>query len=76
VADKAFCIIVRATTLLLRYHYSIPDEEGPPMEAPAEEAIPELWTLFMDGSSCLEGSGVGLILTSLEYEALVDRNNA
>ncbi|GJU34169.1 zf-CCHC domain-containing protein [Tanacetum coccineum] len=50
-----------------------PDEEGPPMEAPAEEAIRELWNLFMDRSSCLEGSGVGLILTSLEYEALKNR---
>ncbi|GJY82347.1 hypothetical protein Tco_0495723 [Tanacetum coccineum] len=52
-----------------------PDEEDPPMETPIEEVIPEPWTLFTDRSSCLEGSGAGLILTSLEYEALVDRNN-
>ncbi|GJS65531.1 reverse transcriptase domain-containing protein, partial [Tanacetum coccineum] len=26
----------------------------------------EVWTLFTDGSSCTDGSGVGLILTSLE----------
>ncbi|GKE22953.1 reverse transcriptase domain-containing protein [Tanacetum coccineum] len=45
-----------------------PDEEGPPMEAPAEEVTPEPWTLFTDGSSCLEGSGTGLILTSPEGE--------
>ncbi|GJR16221.1 reverse transcriptase domain-containing protein [Tanacetum coccineum] len=42
------------------------DEEGPSMEVQAEEAIPEPWTLFTDGSSCLKGSGVGLILTSPE----------
>nr|GEV02990.1 hypothetical protein [Tanacetum cinerariifolium] len=40
------------------------DEEDPPMEAPAEEVIPEPWTLFTDGSSCLKGSGAGLVLTS------------
>ncbi|GJR47767.1 reverse transcriptase domain-containing protein [Tanacetum coccineum] len=45
-----------------------PDEEGPSMEVQAEETIPELWTLFMDGSSCLEGSGARLILTSQEGE--------
>nr|GEZ14740.1 reverse transcriptase domain-containing protein [Tanacetum cinerariifolium] len=38
------------------------------MEVQAEEAIPEPWTLFMDGSSCLEGLGAGLILMSLEGE--------
>ncbi|GJX94410.1 reverse transcriptase domain-containing protein [Tanacetum coccineum] len=45
-----------------------PDEEGPSMEVQAEEAILEPWTLFTDGSSCLEGSGAGLILTSPEGE--------
>nr|GEV44555.1 reverse transcriptase domain-containing protein [Tanacetum cinerariifolium] len=45
-----------------------PDEKGPPMEAPAEKVTPEPWTLFTDGSSCLKGSGDGLILTSLEGE--------
>nr|GFA28118.1 reverse transcriptase domain-containing protein [Tanacetum cinerariifolium] len=42
------------------------DEEGPSMEVQAEEAMPEPWTLFTDGSSCLEGSRAGLILTSSE----------
>ncbi|GKB69407.1 reverse transcriptase domain-containing protein [Tanacetum coccineum] len=32
-----------------------PDEEGLPIEVPAEEVIPEPWTLFTDRSSCLEG---------------------
>ncbi|GJV46630.1 reverse transcriptase domain-containing protein [Tanacetum coccineum] len=45
-----------------------PDEEGPSMEVQVEEAIHEPWTLFTDGSSCLEGSGAGLILTSPEGE--------
>ncbi|GKB07869.1 reverse transcriptase domain-containing protein [Tanacetum coccineum] len=43
-----------------------PDEDGPSMEVQAEEEIPEPWTLFTDGSSCLEGSGAGLNLTSPE----------
>ncbi|GKB77051.1 reverse transcriptase domain-containing protein [Tanacetum coccineum] len=38
------------------------------MKVQAEEAIPEPWTLFTDGSSCLEGSGAGLILTIPEDE--------
>ncbi|GKB47154.1 reverse transcriptase domain-containing protein [Tanacetum coccineum] len=45
-----------------------PDEEVPSMEVQAEKAIPEPWTLFTDGSSCLEGSGARLILTSPEGE--------
>ncbi|GJY95402.1 reverse transcriptase domain-containing protein [Tanacetum coccineum] len=35
-----------------------------PMEV--EEELPELWTLFTDGSSCVDGSGAGLILTNPE----------
>nr|GEV95473.1 reverse transcriptase domain-containing protein [Tanacetum cinerariifolium] len=45
-----------------------PDEEGSPTETQAKEITLEPWTLFTDGSSCLEGSGAGLILTSLEGE--------
>ncbi|GJR00630.1 reverse transcriptase domain-containing protein [Tanacetum coccineum] len=30
------------------------------------EALPEPWTLFTDGSSCVDGSGAGLILTNPE----------
>ncbi|GKD44866.1 reverse transcriptase domain-containing protein, partial [Tanacetum coccineum] len=29
-----------------------------------EEEPPELWTLFTDGSSCVDGSGAGLIRTN------------
>nr|GFC28151.1 reverse transcriptase domain-containing protein [Tanacetum cinerariifolium] len=45
-----------------------PDEEDPPIETPTEEVILEPWTLFADGSSCLEGPGAELILTSPEGE--------
>ncbi|GJX79195.1 reverse transcriptase domain-containing protein, partial [Tanacetum coccineum] len=43
-----------------------PDEDGPPVGIQVEEAILDPWTLFTDGSSCLEGSGSGLILTNPE----------
>ncbi|GJR70400.1 reverse transcriptase domain-containing protein [Tanacetum coccineum] len=43
-----------------------PEEDGLPIETQIEEAIPAPWTLFTDGSSCLEGSGAGLILTNPE----------
>nr|GEX63003.1 reverse transcriptase domain-containing protein [Tanacetum cinerariifolium] len=33
-----------------------------PMEA--EEELPNSWTLFTDGSSCVDGSGAGLVLTN------------
>ncbi|GKB50805.1 reverse transcriptase domain-containing protein [Tanacetum coccineum] len=39
-------------------------------EAPPDTLVVEIpqepWTLFTDGSSCVDGSGAGLILTSLE----------
>ncbi|GJZ97039.1 reverse transcriptase domain-containing protein [Tanacetum coccineum] len=40
-------------------------EENPP-NTPVVATPPEPWTLFTDGSSCVDGSGTGLILTSLE----------
>ncbi|GKG03523.1 reverse transcriptase domain-containing protein, partial [Tanacetum coccineum] len=41
-----------------------PDEDLP--ETPAADIPQEPWTLFMDGSSCIDGSGAGLILTNPE----------
>ncbi|GKD57807.1 reverse transcriptase domain-containing protein [Tanacetum coccineum] len=41
-----------------------PDENLP--ETPAADIPQEPWTLFTDGSSCIDGSGAGLILTSPE----------
>nr|GEX12239.1 hypothetical protein [Tanacetum cinerariifolium] len=40
----------------------MPDENPP--AAPVVETQQEPWTLFMDGSSCVDGSDAGLILTS------------
>ncbi|GJW26511.1 reverse transcriptase domain-containing protein [Tanacetum coccineum] len=39
-----------------------------PLAAPieVEEELPDPWTLFTDGSSCINGSGAGLILTNPE----------
>nr|GEW45937.1 reverse transcriptase domain-containing protein [Tanacetum cinerariifolium] len=39
--------------------------ENPPA-APVAETQQEPWTLFTDGSSCVDGSGAGLILTNLK----------
>ncbi|GKE94210.1 reverse transcriptase domain-containing protein [Tanacetum coccineum] len=68
---EAFDITYRPRTsirgqILADFITEKPNEEGPSMEVQVEEAIPEPWTLFTDGSSCLEGSGAGLILTSPE----------
>ncbi|GJZ16576.1 reverse transcriptase domain-containing protein [Tanacetum coccineum] len=41
-----------------------PDES--PTDTSVVETPQEPWTLFMDGSSCVDGSGAGLILTSPE----------
>ncbi|GJX24860.1 reverse transcriptase domain-containing protein [Tanacetum coccineum] len=41
-----------------------PDKNPP--DTPVVETPPEPWTLFMDGLSCVDGSGAGLILTSPE----------
>ncbi|GKF33510.1 reverse transcriptase domain-containing protein [Tanacetum coccineum] len=39
-----------------------PDENLP--KTPAADIPQEPWTLFIDGSSCIDGSSAGLILTS------------
>ncbi|GJZ14113.1 reverse transcriptase domain-containing protein [Tanacetum coccineum] len=43
-----------------------PEEESPDELMTEPEALPEPWTLFTDGSSCVDGSGAGLILTNPE----------
>nr|GEV88116.1 reverse transcriptase domain-containing protein [Tanacetum cinerariifolium] len=40
------------------------NKDVPPVETPPKEKVPKPWTLFTNGSSCLEGSGAGLILTN------------
>ncbi|GJW64413.1 reverse transcriptase domain-containing protein [Tanacetum coccineum] len=43
-----------------------PEEESPDELMTEPDELPELWTLFTDGSSCVDGSGAGLILTNPE----------
>ncbi|GJX42171.1 reverse transcriptase domain-containing protein [Tanacetum coccineum] len=43
-----------------------PEEDSPDTPMEVEEELPEPWILFTDGSSCTDGSGVGLILTNPE----------
>ncbi|GJV52030.1 reverse transcriptase domain-containing protein [Tanacetum coccineum] len=40
-----------------------PEEEGQDDSAKEEEPLPAQWTLFTDGSSCVDGCGAGVILT-------------
>ncbi|GJY43128.1 reverse transcriptase domain-containing protein [Tanacetum coccineum] len=43
-----------------------PEEESPDVPMTEPEEISKPWTLFIDGSSCIDGSGAGLILTNPE----------
>ncbi|GJR97536.1 reverse transcriptase domain-containing protein [Tanacetum coccineum] len=43
-----------------------PEEEGQDDSAKEEEPLPAQWTLFTDGSSCVDGCGAGVILTDPE----------
>ncbi|GJW86291.1 reverse transcriptase domain-containing protein [Tanacetum coccineum] len=43
-----------------------PEEEGQDDSAREEEPLPARWTLFTDGSSCVDGCGAGVILTDPE----------
>ncbi|GJZ94620.1 reverse transcriptase domain-containing protein [Tanacetum coccineum] len=52
--------------ILVDFIVEKPEEEVKMKEASAEEKLPEPWTLFTDGSSCVDGSGAGLILTNPE----------
>ncbi|GKC42424.1 reverse transcriptase domain-containing protein [Tanacetum coccineum] len=45
-----------------------PEEESPDELMTEPEEVPEPWTLFTDGSSCIDGSGAGLILTFQRVE--------
>ncbi|GJW61993.1 reverse transcriptase domain-containing protein [Tanacetum coccineum] len=76
--EKVVLALVHATRRLRRPRTSIRgqvladfiakkiDKEEPPAGVQTEEAVLEPWILFTDGSSCLEGSGAGLILTNPE----------
>ncbi|GJY01572.1 reverse transcriptase domain-containing protein [Tanacetum coccineum] len=70
---KAFDITYRPRTsihgqVLADFIAERPNKESPTTEIRTKEVTPEPWTLFMDGSSCLEGSRARLILTSPKGE--------
>nr|GEW62819.1 reverse transcriptase domain-containing protein [Tanacetum cinerariifolium] len=48
--------------ILADFLIEMPDEN--PQAAPAAETQQELWTLFTNGSSCVDGSGTRLLLTN------------
>ncbi|GKE46497.1 reverse transcriptase domain-containing protein [Tanacetum coccineum] len=52
--------------VLADFIVEIPEEEGQDDSAKEEEPLPARWTLFMDGSSCVDGCGAGVILTDPE----------
>ncbi|GJZ49367.1 reverse transcriptase domain-containing protein [Tanacetum coccineum] len=58
----------KTTIVKLRYQWEDAkvEEESPDEPMTEPEEIPEPWTLFTDESSCIDGSGAGLILTNPE----------
>ncbi|GJU75223.1 reverse transcriptase domain-containing protein [Tanacetum coccineum] len=60
-ADKATIVKLRN-----QWENAKVEEESPDVPMTEPEEIPEPWTLFTDGSSCIDGSGAGLILTNPE----------
>ncbi|GKF45929.1 reverse transcriptase domain-containing protein, partial [Tanacetum coccineum] len=63
VISLVFCY-QEATEILADFLIEKPDES--PLDTSVVETPQELWILFTDGSSCVDGFGVGLILTSPE----------
>ncbi|GKD72541.1 reverse transcriptase domain-containing protein, partial [Tanacetum coccineum] len=62
--EKLILALVFAAKRLYRYFQAHP--------IVSEVKLQEPWILFTDGSSCVDGSGAGLILTNeAEYEALI-----
>ncbi|GKA06070.1 reverse transcriptase domain-containing protein [Tanacetum coccineum] len=55
-----------ANASLLHFIVERPEKDSLVMTTEAEEELPDPWTLFKDGSSYIDGSGAGLILTNLE----------
>ncbi|GJV77397.1 reverse transcriptase domain-containing protein [Tanacetum coccineum] len=55
-----------ARQILADFIMERPEEESPNKLMTEPEELPEPWTLFTDGSSCIDGFGAGLILTNLE----------
>ncbi|GKE16554.1 reverse transcriptase domain-containing protein, partial [Tanacetum coccineum] len=58
--------IPSALSVVCNFIVEQPKEESPDELMAKPEELPESWTLFTDGSSCVDDSGAGLILTNLE----------
>nr|GEV14137.1 reverse transcriptase domain-containing protein [Tanacetum cinerariifolium] len=58
--------IVRTPVYFILADFLIKKSDDASPEASVIETLQEPWTLFTDGSSCVDGSGTGLILTSPE----------
>ncbi|GJW60480.1 reverse transcriptase domain-containing protein, partial [Tanacetum coccineum] len=43
-----------------------PEDDPPDTPMEDKDELPDPWILFTDGSSCIDGSGAGLIITNLE----------
>ncbi|GJY27688.1 hypothetical protein Tco_0403455 [Tanacetum coccineum] len=52
--------------ILANFFVERPEEESSDVPMTEPEEIQEPWTLFIDGSSCIDGFGAGLILTNPE----------
>ncbi|GKG36778.1 reverse transcriptase domain-containing protein, partial [Tanacetum coccineum] len=52
--------------ILVDFIVEQPEEESSDKLMTEPEVLPEPWTLFTNGSSCVDGSGTGLILTNPE----------
>ncbi|GJW95085.1 reverse transcriptase domain-containing protein [Tanacetum coccineum] len=63
---KQMPIYFVSRTLRADFIVERPEEDDPDTAMDVEEELPEPWTLFMDGLSCADSFGAGLILTSLE----------
>ncbi|GKC31931.1 reverse transcriptase domain-containing protein [Tanacetum coccineum] len=50
--------------ILVDFIVERPEDDSPAAPIEVEEELQDLWTLFMDGSSCVDGSRAGLILTN------------
>ncbi|GJV02302.1 reverse transcriptase domain-containing protein [Tanacetum coccineum] len=60
------CLSRLDTTYVGNFIVERPEDDSLVATTKAKEELPKPWTLFMDGSSCIDGSRAGLILTNLE----------
>ncbi|GJT23383.1 reverse transcriptase domain-containing protein [Tanacetum coccineum] len=56
----------QAHPIVILANFLVEKPDKAPPDTSVVETPQEPWTLFTDGSSCVDGSGAGLILTSLE----------